>query len=140
MLSAWKNLPAAPDSMCPYMQYAMRLYATFVKRGIINAEMFFYIVTMSEATKASATPATLTVKPAPLFFLPELLETLKPPEMLLLSPTLPCTQPWLLFQDHPLKCTTAAITPAPAGIGMPTKYFRPGRPGLRRAAVGSVVP
>src|SRR5258708_28955248 len=28
------------------------------------------------------------------------------------------------------KCTTAAITPAPAGIGMPTKYFFPGRPGL----------
>src|SRR6476619_5403357 len=28
------------------------------------------------------------------------------------------------------KCTTAAITPAPAGIGIPTKYFLPGRPGL----------
>ena len=28
------------------------------------------------------------------------------------------------------KWTTAAITPAPAGIGMPTKYFLPGRPGL----------
>src|ERR1700739_984545 len=28
------------------------------------------------------------------------------------------------------KCTTAAITPAPAGIGIPTKYFFPGRPGL----------
>src|SRR5271170_6100297 len=28
------------------------------------------------------------------------------------------------------KCTTAAMTPAPAGIGMPTKYFFPGRPGL----------
>src|SRR5437660_1601170 len=28
------------------------------------------------------------------------------------------------------KCTTAAITPAPAGIGMPTKYFLPGRPGF----------
>src|SRR5437588_11786489 len=30
----------------------------------------------------------------------------------------------------PEKCTTAAITPAPAGIGMPTKYFLPGRPGF----------
>src|SRR5580658_7399035 len=30
----------------------------------------------------------------------------------------------------PEKCTTAAITPAPAGIGMPTKYFFPGRPGF----------
>src|SRR5271163_1003215 len=30
----------------------------------------------------------------------------------------------------PEKCTTAAITPAPAGIGRPTKYFLPGRPGL----------
>src|SRR5580765_798644 len=29
-----------------------------------------------------------------------------------------------------VKCTTAAITPAPAGIGRPTKYFFPGRPGL----------
>src|SRR5581483_11333095 len=29
-----------------------------------------------------------------------------------------------------VKCTTAAITPAPAGIGMPTKYFFPGLPGL----------
>src|ERR1700689_2357816 len=29
-----------------------------------------------------------------------------------------------------VKCTTAAITPAPAGIGIPTKYFFPGRPGL----------
>src|SRR3984957_19880818 len=28
------------------------------------------------------------------------------------------------------KCTTAAITPAPAGIGIPTKYFFPGRPGF----------
>src|SRR5579862_4356052 len=28
------------------------------------------------------------------------------------------------------KCTTAAITPAPAGIGIPTKYFLPGRPGF----------
>src|ERR1700730_4244743 len=28
------------------------------------------------------------------------------------------------------KCTTAAMTPAPAGIGMPTKYFLPGRPGF----------
>src|ERR1700681_849820 len=28
------------------------------------------------------------------------------------------------------KCTTAAITPAPAGMGMPTKYFFPGRPGF----------
>src|SRR6185312_496550 len=28
------------------------------------------------------------------------------------------------------KCTTAATTPAPAGIGMPTKYFFPGRPGF----------
>src|SRR5580658_10042157 len=28
------------------------------------------------------------------------------------------------------KWTIAAITPAPAGIGMPTKYFLPGRPGL----------
>src|ERR1700689_3434135 len=28
------------------------------------------------------------------------------------------------------KWTTAAITPAPAGIGMPTKYFFPGRPGF----------
>ena len=28
------------------------------------------------------------------------------------------------------KCTTAAMTPAPAGIGMPTKYFFPGRPGF----------
>src|SRR5216684_2707086 len=28
------------------------------------------------------------------------------------------------------KCTIAAITPAPAGIGIPTKYFLPGRPGL----------
>src|ERR1700691_2225041 len=28
------------------------------------------------------------------------------------------------------KWTTAAITPAPAGIGMPTKYFLTGRPGL----------
>src|SRR5207253_4737059 len=26
--------------------------------------------------------------------------------------------------------TPAAITPAPAGIGMPTKYFLPGRPGF----------
>src|ERR1700752_5303810 len=30
----------------------------------------------------------------------------------------------------PEKCTTAAMTPAPAGIGMPTKYFLPGRPGF----------
>src|SRR5580765_6130159 len=30
----------------------------------------------------------------------------------------------------PKKCTTAAITPAPAGIGIPTKYFLPGRPGF----------
>src|SRR5712692_8828555 len=28
------------------------------------------------------------------------------------------------------ECTTAAMTPAPAGIGMPTKYFLPGRPGF----------
>ena len=28
------------------------------------------------------------------------------------------------------KWTTAAITPAAAGMGMPTKYFRPGRPGF----------
>src|SRR5581483_6947566 len=28
------------------------------------------------------------------------------------------------------RCTTAAITPAPAGIGIPTNYFLPGRPGL----------
>src|SRR5579884_957984 len=28
------------------------------------------------------------------------------------------------------KWTTAATTPAPAGIGMPTKYFFPGRPGF----------
>src|ERR1700691_1563845 len=28
------------------------------------------------------------------------------------------------------KCTTAAMTPAPAGMGMPTKYFFPGRPGF----------
>src|SRR6202021_3141835 len=28
------------------------------------------------------------------------------------------------------KWTTAAMTPAPAGIGMPTKYFLPGRPGF----------
>src|SRR3954451_7832013 len=28
------------------------------------------------------------------------------------------------------KCTTAAITPAPAGMGIPTKYFLPGRPGF----------
>src|SRR5258707_1752698 len=28
------------------------------------------------------------------------------------------------------KCPTAAITPAPAGMGMPTKYFLPGRPGF----------
>src|SRR5580698_9760288 len=28
------------------------------------------------------------------------------------------------------KWTIAAITPAPAGIGIPTKYFLPGRPGL----------
>src|SRR3954470_3566871 len=27
------------------------------------------------------------------------------------------------------KCTTEAITPAPAGVGMPTKYFCPGLPG-----------
>src|SRR5579863_10708122 len=39
-----------------------------------------------------------------------------------------------VYQDSngspPEKCTTAAITPAPAGIGMPTKYFLPGRPGF----------
>src|SRR5581483_12338589 len=29
-----------------------------------------------------------------------------------------------------VKWTVAAITPAPAGMGIPTKYFRPGRPGL----------
>src|SRR5580698_6502207 len=29
------------------------------------------------------------------------------------------------------KCTVAASNPAAAGIGMPTKYFRPGSPGLR---------
>src|ERR1700680_1744572 len=29
-----------------------------------------------------------------------------------------------------VKCTTAAITPAPAGMGMPTKYFFPGRQGF----------
>src|SRR5438477_6520916 len=29
-----------------------------------------------------------------------------------------------------VKWTTAAITPAAAGIGMPTKYFFPGRPGF----------
>src|SRR6202451_2991783 len=34
----------------------------------------------------------------------------------------------------PEKCTTAAITPAPAGMGMPTKYFFPGRPGLEGCA------
>src|SRR6266545_3908401 len=28
------------------------------------------------------------------------------------------------------KWTIAAITPAPAGIGRPTKYFFPGRPGF----------
>src|SRR6202021_3442307 len=28
------------------------------------------------------------------------------------------------------KWPTAAMTPAPAGIGMPTKYFLPGRPGF----------
>ena len=28
------------------------------------------------------------------------------------------------------KCTTEARTPAAAGIGMPTKYFLPGRPGF----------
>ena len=32
------------------------------------------------------------------------------------------------------KCTVAASRPAAAGIGMPTKYFRPGRPGLRGCA------
>src|SRR5580698_10108093 len=30
----------------------------------------------------------------------------------------------------PEKCTTAATTPAPAGMGIPTKYFFPGRPGF----------
>src|SRR5205814_6052715 len=30
----------------------------------------------------------------------------------------------------PAKWTTAAITPAPPGIGMPTKYFFPGLPGF----------
>src|SRR6202043_1436109 len=30
----------------------------------------------------------------------------------------------------PEKCTTAATTPAAAGMGMPTKYFFPGRPGF----------
>src|SRR5437660_10399964 len=28
------------------------------------------------------------------------------------------------------KWTIAAMTPAPAGIGIPTKYFLPGRPGF----------
>src|SRR5216684_1948112 len=35
-----------------------------------------------------------------------------------------------LIGSPPLRCTVAAITPAPAGIGMPTKYFLPGRPGF----------
>src|SRR5580692_5825399 len=30
----------------------------------------------------------------------------------------------------PEKCTTAAMTPAPAGMGIPTKYFFPGLPGF----------
>src|SRR5207237_9565439 len=29
-----------------------------------------------------------------------------------------------------VKCTTAATTPAPPGMGMPTKYFLPGGPGF----------
>src|SRR5256885_2293091 len=29
-----------------------------------------------------------------------------------------------------VKCTTAATTPAPPGIGMPTKYLLPGLPGF----------
>ena len=38
-----------------------------------------------------------------------------------------------------VKCTTAAMTPAPAGIGMPTKYFFPGRPGIRRLRIAADV-
>src|SRR5947207_2141558 len=30
----------------------------------------------------------------------------------------------------PARCTMEAMTPAPAGIAIPTKYFLPGRPGL----------
>src|SRR5260370_24882657 len=39
----------------------------------------------------------------------------------------------------PVKCTTAAITPAPAGIGIPTKYFLPGRPGLEGWALWGIL-
>src|SRR2546427_12563566 len=35
-----------------------------------------------------------------------------------------------------VKCTTAAITPAAAGIGRPTKNFFPGRPGLEGGGLG----
>src|ERR1700692_3077564 len=44
------------------------------------------------------------------------------------------TQVNAVYQDSrgspAVKCTTATIAPAPAGMGMPTKYFLPGRPGF----------